>query len=472
MSLPAGMIIWRQPMVPTHREFDCLIGLPPILEMFRAKQANKPELRCAQSTEQPNRACQTASSATNVFTHHSRCGRSSKESDAFSATLDEMIVSEKAKAESAVMFRFRGRVPELDGLRGIAILTVLIFHYIGSIGAPNHAWWGVVTTSTRLFWSGVDLFFVLSGFLISGILLDSRDSASYYRTFYMRRLHRILPVYCIWLALFFGGVLAGLDHWLGVKIFDSEVPLWFYPLFIQNNSGLWLGKDAPLWMAMSWSLAVEEQFYLALPAISRNVSRKTLGIIAISIVLVSPLVRAHFAQRGSAELAWSFATVCRLDALSVGIVAAIAIRNPKGYAFIERQIHSLAVLASVGMLLMIAITCWPELVPHYLVFSVAAVFYSLVLLIALFRTNWFVSQMLRSDALRFFGRISYALYIVHQGVRGLVGVAFARFPFTNNAMRTAAATAAATAISILIAEVSWRLMEERLIRRAHRLHKY
>ncbi len=95
------------------------------------------------------------------------------------------------------------RVPELDGLRGLAILLVLICHYVGN---ATHAPLGFVLdhvfTVMSVGWSGVDLFFVLSGFLIGGILLESRDSPRFFQTFYIRRIHRILPIYYLWILLY------------------------------------------------------------------------------------------------------------------------------------------------------------------------------------------------------------------------------------------------------------------------------
>lgn len=163
--------------------------------------------------------------------------------------------------------RIAGRIAEVDGLRGVAILIVVFYHYVTAIGAPRHPLWGIVTISTHLFWSGVDLFFVLSGFLIAGILIDSAQSKNYFKTFYLRRFHRIFPLYFGWLALFYAGIYFDVDSRLGVQIFRTSVPLWLYPLFLQNNAPLWFKLESPLWMAMSWSLAVEEQFYVILRAL-------------------------------------------------------------------------------------------------------------------------------------------------------------------------------------------------------------
>src|ERR1700677_1964341 len=108
------------------------------------------------------------------------------------------VMEPPAKAQSS------SRIPELDGVRGVAILLVVICHYFGgdTHGPPNFPF-SLVKDVVSLFWCGVDLFFVLSGFLIGGILMDQRNSAGYFKTFYVRRVCRILPLYFAWIALFF-----------------------------------------------------------------------------------------------------------------------------------------------------------------------------------------------------------------------------------------------------------------------------
>jgi peptidoglycan/LPS O-acetylase OafA/YrhL len=106
--------------------------------------------------------------------------------------------------------RLTGRIPELDGVRGLAILLVLVWHYFqngfGGVPIARGAWQAYSFAMLRLTWSGVDLFFVLSGFLIGGILLDAKTSDHYYRTFYVRRMYRISPLYFLWMALFVVGL--------------------------------------------------------------------------------------------------------------------------------------------------------------------------------------------------------------------------------------------------------------------------
>src|SRR5215467_9983632 len=146
---------------------------------------------------------------------------------------------------------------ELDGLRGIAVLLVVYHHWMPL--TLNISGDSVAGRLGALSWSGVDLFFVLSGFLIGGILLDHKNSPSYFKTFYIRRVCRILPLYILCLALFYMTKSSG---WL----WNSPLPWYSYATFTQNFWTAFRGNSAEaLWLVPTWSLAVEEQFYLTLP---------------------------------------------------------------------------------------------------------------------------------------------------------------------------------------------------------------
>jgi len=182
------------------------------------------------------------------------------------------------------------RVPELDGLRGVAILLVLIYHGISDVLPPSGLPARLMAVG-RLGWSGVDLFFVLSGFLIGGILLDVRPSPNYFKTFYLRRAYRILPIYGVSMVLFSlrfirpGGVAS-----LGV-FSQSPIPWLSYVTFTQNLWMAALGSFGVGALAATWSLAVEEQFYLTAPLIVRKVDPKRLVLILLMVVAGSPLLR-------------------------------------------------------------------------------------------------------------------------------------------------------------------------------------
>src|SRR5260370_19570686 len=168
-----------------------------------------------------------------------------------------------------------GRIPELDGIRGIAIGMVLIAHCFAIVSRPGSAL-AYALVPLRLDWTGVDLFFVLSGFLIGGILLDARESSNYFRVFYTRRFFRIVPIYAVLL------VCAGFTIYLSdARIFrryeemlTGRLPWWYFLTFAQNI-GMSIHK---VWgtfpLGVTWSLAVEEQFYLTLPLLIRFLDRR------------------------------------------------------------------------------------------------------------------------------------------------------------------------------------------------------
>jgi peptidoglycan/LPS O-acetylase OafA/YrhL len=163
-------------------------------------------------------------------------------------------------------------------------------------------------------WLGVDLFFVLSGLLITGILLDTRNSPNFFRVFYARRALRILPLY-----------------------FTVATVLWFFytgyaSFFVVcyaflANFASWFRVPAPHPGSVFWSLAVEEHFYLIWPLLAYVLSRKLLAAVAITIVVLTPLGRAWMASTGavveSTIYVWSW---FRFDTLALGALLAIWIR--------------------------------------------------------------------------------------------------------------------------------------------------
>ena len=144
------------------------------------------------------------------------------------------------------MIRPETRIKELDGVRGIAILLVLLHHFEPPAGLPT-----AIVAGAYLGWSGVDLIFVLSGFLITGILLDTRDSPNYFTTFYARRALRILPLYFLTTLIYF-------------RLEPNPLERWFWSHLSNWKSAF--GQDVPA-LSHFWSLAVEEQFYLVWPLV-------------------------------------------------------------------------------------------------------------------------------------------------------------------------------------------------------------
>src|SRR5262249_44795416 len=143
-----------------------------------------------------------------------------------------------------------------------------------------------------LFFSGVDLFFVLSGFLIGGIVLDHRDSASLLPAFYARRFFRIIPLYALLLVSFFVcRELPGLSQTNRGLYFTSTVPEWSYLCFTQNIAMAVKRDIGPYWLGVTWSLAVEEQFYLLAPLALLRLTTRQIVIGCVALIVASPIVR-------------------------------------------------------------------------------------------------------------------------------------------------------------------------------------
>jgi peptidoglycan/LPS O-acetylase OafA/YrhL len=291
------------------------------------------------------------------------------------------------------------KIPALDGLRGIAILLVFAYHYgKGGIFAHSAAARGLGFLCA-FGWSGVDLFFVLSGFLITGILYETRDYPGYYKKFYARRALRIFPVYYLFAAIMFmTGVFVTGAHWRwGHLSFLFYVG---YPVAL-IWPGLALGV-LPLHITHLWSLAVEEQFYMIWPwmvARLRNPLMACLWAIPAALALRCAIV----ALGGSQDWCYDF-IFCRMDALAVG--AAIALLLRQGLK-LEKWGGWIVGTAGSGV---VAIFVWrgAGAVMATAGFSLVAFAYGGLLLFALAHEKLFALPVLRM-----FGKYSYGFYLFH-----------------------------------------------------------
>jgi peptidoglycan/LPS O-acetylase OafA/YrhL len=234
------------------------------------------------------------------------------------------------------------RILQLDGMRGIAIFLVLIWHFVvvPTVAGPHDSvLTRVILHVGLLTWSGVDLFFVLSGFLIGGILIDAKDSSNYFKTFYVRRAFRILPVYLLVVGVYLlvwslaAGQKTVLQETLG-----SPMPWYLYFTFTQN---FWLAHHAwdSVYLTASWSLAVEEQFYLFLPVIVRVLRRHSLLLAAVVLTLGSAISRSllylyYRPYWGTAAYTLIFS---RADALMIGVICAVLLRDPRWNELLRKE---------------------------------------------------------------------------------------------------------------------------------------
>jgi len=366
------------------------------------------------------------------------------------------------------------RIPELDGLRGLAISLVIVCHYVASAehGIANF-WLGHFLRALSVGWSGVDLFFVLSGFLIGGILIDSRTSPRYFRTFYLRRVYRILPIYYSWIFLYTIVVA------LGVYALRGELPtskrdlavVPTYLMFLQNM----IYSPSPFewrWFVVTWSLAVEEQFYIFAPPLIRFLSRKRLVFVLGTVICIAPVLR-YLAFRYLPDLYYlpQYAMPCRADALAFGILAAVAWRWPVVRAYLENN-RALLQRAVSYMLILLAILMWwlarPNGIVTYTVgYTALAFFYTSLMLLAISQREGVIAKVMRGKWLRYLGRISYCVYLIHLTVNEWAHrILLSRSPSISDT-RGISVTLLALLFTLFIASLSWRYFEKPLIAKGH-----
>jgi peptidoglycan/LPS O-acetylase OafA/YrhL len=292
------------------------------------------------------------------------------------------------------------RIQSLDGLRGIAILSVLLIHH----GLFNNGW------------MGVDLFFVLSGFLITQILRREADEPFYWKRFYVKRTTRILP------PLVLTAVLA--------YVFTPKAHLLAAVGYLLSFSGLIeLSPYHILPLGPLWSLAVEEHFYLLWPFAVRYLPRKHLLLVLSLTIVMVPLLRMFFSHpMPMAQLTpIYFLTPFRIDEMSFGCLLAILLESQSTAAVLKQWSRWLFLLSSA-----IYLGIWSYL--HHVLYFPGAhtkffdfTGYTLVAVICFFavahvrlnRDSW-VSRALSFAPLAFIGRISYGIYLYHLLVKTLV----------------------------------------------------
>jgi peptidoglycan/LPS O-acetylase OafA/YrhL len=389
-------------------------------------------------------------------------------------TANNPVVAATAQRRVSALPNLCGRIPELDGLRGLAILLVVICHHIASAEhAPLGFWPHRILSALTIGWSGVDLFFVLSGFLIGGILLDARNCPHYFRPFYMRRVFRILPIYYLW-TLIYAALIAG-ALWILPSRFPvapgdlQRVPLQL--LFLQNM----FYAMTPFqwkWFSVTWSLAVEEHFYLVTPLLIRFLSVRRLVFILVAIICLVPVLRVMVLRNFSqGSLVAVLATPCRADALASGVLLAVAWREDWFRPFLAAhrlllQRTLLALFLGVGALL------WWLAHPVSLIsvsvgYTWLAMFYSCLLLVALSHTQGWIAAVMRWRVLRGLGTISYCVYLIHLTINYLAHQILLRAPPQVYNEAGLGVTLLSAVLTLAVASLSWRYFEKPLIRRGH-----
>lgn len=345
----------------------------------------------------------------------------------------------------------RGFIAELDGLRGIAILLVMV-----------HRFWprsdsGLAADLAGAGWIGVDLFFVISGFLITGILLETRGQPHYFRDFYVRRVLRIFPLY----YLFVGTILL-VFSWNPAFREHAGSPFWY--LFYLGNvpEGL-LGNDVPYWLGPVWSLAIEEQFYLTFPLLVALLDRKRLTMVLVGILGFAPVVRTvTMMMAPEQERVQYLFTLCRLDTIAIGCLLAIFWRSVD----VERH-RALLRKAGFGVLAVAATIALVTGLDRTTVFgrvggySVVAFGCGAVVLLAMLARGLPSVAFLRTSGLQYFGKLCFGLYLLHRPADTIVSAVAARVGIDGAALWLIPIKVVG---ALVLATVSWRLLEQPILR--------
>ena len=331
-----------------------------------------------------------------------------------------------------------GRLVHLDGLRCFAFLAVFVHHAL----------------LVPLLWAGVDLFFVLSGFLITSILLSSKerlvgDRRSYFSIFYKRRFLRIFPPYYLFITVAF--LLSGPAY---LKSFP------YFATYLNNFSEAFQWGPTPGGLTPMWSLAIEEQFYLLWPLVVWTLGERGLWRTCLAMLVAAPLLRLGIALTAEAHWPAYYLLPCRMDLLAAGALVALAQRRWSDERF--RRFSGLglgASLASVALFVGLAAA-----VPAFRTGANSALFntagYSLVLVVAtgflaylVPRGHTWVGRFLSWRPLVYMGTISYALYLVH-------GFVLARMHAWELGRWETGALA--FVVTLAVATVSWYALERPL----------
>ncbi|HYM93211.1 MAG TPA: acyltransferase [Chitinophagaceae bacterium] len=295
----------------------------------------------------------------------------------------------------------RPHYPALDGLRGAAILFVVLYHNFSSF---DYFFFG---------WLGVDLFFVLSGYLITDILLNTAGSANYLRNFFLRRILRILPLYYLILIIFFL-ILPGLNFYQGEFDFYLNHQPWFW-FYLQNWLLAFHFSLKGGYLAHLWSLGVEEQFYIIWPFVVLWLRKpKLLLVFMLSLLLLIVITRGIIWFQNIEGLNYTnFYKFTRVDGICVGCI--IAILNHMDISYLKRRMPVIILtLAAINFLFYFFNEPYGILPYLALVgYTTFAILFGFLVYELVYGRNRLFNFIFSIRPLRFLGKISYGFYVFH-----------------------------------------------------------
>ena len=366
------------------------------------------------------------------------------------------------------------RVPQLDGLRGTAIALVILFHY-GPLFKAGH----ILDAIALRGWVGVDLFFVMSGFLIGGIVIANKNADNLFSVFYARRVLRIFPLYYMVLAAVWTAI------WMGLVQHLESDNVFIYLAYSQNIFVAFSHDYGMLPLQPTWSLAVEEHFYLVLPLLVFILPRRFLiyPLIAGVIIATACRVAAYLVPFEYPRDFAYFFTICRIDELFYGVLLAAIVRDERVRRKITKNriwFYALAVALGAAFLILSHFDAqfseWAlnadndsgsgrVLTSTIGLTLLGPMFLCVVILSVLHEGSW-LSILMKFGPLRWIGVRTYAVYLFHMPALFLVYHLSRHFGHAGMTIPIFA-----LALTLVSASLSWALIEAPLMKVGHR-YKY
>jgi len=371
---------------------------------------------------------------------------------------------------------YRGYVPPFDGMRGVAILAIMVLHFFPEASWKEHCptLGPIVNKIAQMGISGVELFFVLSGFLVSGILLDRKDSSArtYFSNFYARRSIRLYPLYygVLFVVFFVVPLIVCVDS-VARELYSQQWRLWLNLTNVPINKPGW-DSAGTYKLGHFWFLAAQEQFYLIWPLMIFICSRRMLSRVCIAFMIMGNVARVANVIGGSFDL-WVFrwSTVSKIDGLALGALLAVMVRKQeyhrKMFVCARWGWRILAPLFAVIMLMPRRMTNALGDQGMIVLEPVMVFLFASMLILALERSTS-ISKGLCNPVLRWFGKYSYGMFIIHGLLRPAhlrllppdMYVAVFRIPVVGLALHMATCIA----VSVLLAYVSWHCYEKHFLK--------
>jgi peptidoglycan/LPS O-acetylase OafA/YrhL len=368
------------------------------------------------------------------------------------------------EAQSGTARLSEQKVPELDGVRGFALVMVMAYHclYFETTGPVS----SLIDFLRGYGWIALDLFFVLSGYLITGILLDMRGTRNRFRNFYARRALRILPLYYLALLLFFNLLPFAVSGRIADALTAQGADQAYYWLYVQNWLFAWRGNwPVPPDINHLWSLNVEEQFYLVWPLVVYGMGRVSMMRLCVVFMVACLIGRIWLAMQDATWVTIYVSTPTRMDALAVGSWLAGAARSAGGIQRLERFVLPVGLS---GLAIVIGLNLWrgifhpQDVYCQTLGLTVAAFMFGAMIVGVL--CGWpRLCRFFSARGLQFLGGYSYAAYVFHFPILVFWNVEFPSFALPTTLAMGFARFAIIFGLSILVALISWQLWEKRFL---------